>query len=157
MTSSDQAAPADVTSAEQVVALLRRYRLAMRAALAEADYRPIPPAANWLLLALARQPGTVGDLADRLGIVKQAASRLADTLVTLGYCDRERSQENRRQVLLRVTEEGTGAAAVLVDAIEAVDQKILGLLDAGELRAFRGALALLARAGDTRVDTDTDT
>ncbi len=59
--------PGAATWAEQLVVVLRRYREVMRAALDAADYRPIPPAANWLLLALARQPDTVTDLARRMG------------------------------------------------------------------------------------------
>ncbi len=137
------------SSAEQLVVVLRRYREAMRAAVGAAGYRPIPPAANWLLLAIARQPGSVTDLGRRLGMAKQAVSRLADRLVTLGYCDRERSETNRRQVLLRPTREGAGAAAVLLAAIKQVDTTVLGCLDEREREAFGRTLGLLARpSGD---------
>jgi DNA-binding MarR family transcriptional regulator len=138
---------AGVTSAEQIVALLHRYRSAMRAALEAAGYQPVPPAANWLLLALARRSGSVGDLAGRLRIQKQAASRLADTLVTLGYCERERSEANRRQVLLHITHAGASAAAALLSAIENVDAEILGQLDDTQRQAFRRTLALLTGTG----------
>ena len=144
---------AGVTSAEQIVSLLHRYRQAMRAALLAAGCRPLPPAANWLLLSLARRPGTVGDLAARLRIAKQAASRLADTLETLGYCERERSQENRRQVLLKVTDDGIRAAKVLVTAIDTVDARLLGRLDDAERTAFRQALIVLNAADDSDNDS----
>src|ERR1700759_1002597 len=100
----------DETVAEQLATVLRGYRKAMSAALMGEDYGPIQPAATWLLLAMDREPGTVGVLATRLGLTKQAVSRLADRPVILGYCDRRRDEGNRRQVLLP-TSEGGGRAA----------------------------------------------
>jgi len=132
------------TSAELLAVVLRHYREAMRAALLVEDYRPVPPAANWLLLALARQPGSVNDLARRLGTTKQAVSRLADRLVSLGYCDRRRSDTNRREVTLRPTAEGLGAATVLRTAIHDVDARIMCRLNQGQREAFQQALDLLA-------------
>lgn len=132
------------TSAEQLAAVLRRYREAMRAALLVDDYRPVPPAAIWLLIALARRRGSVNDLARRLGTTKQAVSRLADRLVSLGYCDRRRSDTNRREVVLRLTAKGLGAATVLRTAIHDLDARIMSRLDQGERQAFQHALDLLA-------------
>ena len=129
---------------EQLARVLRRYRPAMGEALAEGGYRPLMPAANWLLVAVARQPGTVNDLARRMDLTKQAVSRLAERLVILGYCDRVRSPANRRQVVLSVTEEGAGAAAALRAGIEEADEALLGSLDDGERAAFRRALASIA-------------
>jgi DNA-binding MarR family transcriptional regulator len=83
------------------------------------------------VIELARSQGTAGDLARRLEMTKQAASRLADQLVALGYCDRERSETNRRHVLLSATAEGHGAAMVLVAAIQKMDASMLSSLDSG--------------------------
>ncbi|MET9628409.1 MarR family transcriptional regulator [Lentzea sp. NPDC006480] len=129
------------TTPERLAVVLRRYREAMHQALEAQDYRPVPPTALWFVIELARQEGTVGDLARRLEITKQAASRLADQLVALGYCDRERSETNRRQVLLRSTAEGQSAAMVLLAAIQKVDAGMLASLDAGEREVFQRALA----------------
>lgn len=157
-----QIVPADgeESVAEQLAKVLRRYRKVMSAALTAEDYGPIMPAATWLLLAMAREPGTVGQLARRLGLTKQAVSRLADRLVTLGYCDRRRSETNRRQVLLRATDEGARAAAVLRAGIERADTVLLGDLGEGERETFRGTLGVMARAsagaGDGSVADDPD-
>ncbi|MCP2242541.1 MarR family winged helix-turn-helix transcriptional regulator [Lentzea aerocolonigenes] len=129
------------TTPERLAVVLRRYREAMHQALEAQDYRPVPPTALWFVIELARQEGTVGDLARRLEITKQAASRLADQLVALGYCDRERSETNRRQVLLRSTAEGRSAAMVLLAAIQKVDAGTLAALDADEREVFQRALA----------------
>ncbi len=144
------------TAAEQLATVLRAYRKAMSTALSAEDYGPIMPAATWLLLAMDREPGTVGELAHRLGLTKQAVSRLADRLVILGYCDRRRSEANRRQVLLRATSEGARAADVLRAGIERADARLLdGLGPAGRtllrkaLAAMAGAVADTGDAGDT--------
>jgi DNA-binding MarR family transcriptional regulator len=138
-------AAADAESVpEQLARVLRRYRQAMGEALADGGYRPLMPAANWLLIALARQPGTVNDLARRLGLTKQAVSRLTDRLVVLGYCDRQRSQANRRQVRLSVTEAGARAADALQAGIQEADKALLGSLGGDERAAFRHALSVMA-------------
>ncbi|MGW6931435.1 MarR family winged helix-turn-helix transcriptional regulator [Lentzea sp. NPDC054927] len=129
------------TTPERLAVVLRRYREAMKDALEAQDYRPVPPTAFWFVIELARREGTVGDLARRLEMTKQAASRLADQLVALGYCDRERSDTNRREVLLRPTAEGRGAAMVLLAAIQKVDAGMLAALDPEQREVFHQALA----------------
>ncbi|MFJ8959007.1 MarR family winged helix-turn-helix transcriptional regulator [Lentzea sp. NPDC102401] len=128
------------TTPERLAVVLRRYREAMKDALEAQDYRPIPQTAFWFTIELARRPGTVGDLARRLEMTKQAASRLADQLAALGYCDRERSETNRRQVLLSATAEGQGAAMVLLAAIQKVDASMLASLDKEQREVFHLAL-----------------
>ncbi len=132
------------TVAEQLATVLRGYRKAMSTALTAEDYGPIMPAATWLLLAMDREPGTVGALAARLGLTKQAVSRLADRLVILGYCDRRRDEVNRRQVLLRASEAGARAVAVLRAGLERADQRFLNGLGEADREGFRKALAAMA-------------
>jgi DNA-binding MarR family transcriptional regulator len=91
--------------------------------------------------------GAVTDLAQRLGMAKQAVSSLADRLVTLGYCDRLRDDANRRQVLLRPTDDGRDAAAVLRTAVADIDRRMLGHLSDRDRESFRRALVILARPG----------
>ncbi|HEY2240343.1 MAG TPA: MarR family transcriptional regulator [Streptosporangiaceae bacterium] len=133
----------DETVAEQLATVLRGYRKAMSAALTAEDYGPIQPAATWLLLAMDREPGTVGALATRLGLTKQAVSRLADRLVILGYCDRRRDETNRRQVLLRPSAAGARAAAVLRAGLDRADRRFLGGLGGAEREAFQATLAAM--------------
>ena len=130
--------------AEQLATALRFYRQAMRDALIDEAFRPLMPAATWLLLSVAREPGTVGQVAQRLGTSKQAVSRLAERLVGLGYCDRRRGESNRRQVILNVTAEGAEAAVALRAGIEAADAVLMAGLDDREQETFRSALARVA-------------
>ncbi|WP_051897896.1 MarR family winged helix-turn-helix transcriptional regulator [Sciscionella sediminilitoris] len=135
------------TAPEQLVMVLRRYREALRRALIADDFSPVPPVANWLLIALARRSGTVGELARRLDTTKQAVSRLADQLVGLGYCRRQRGTANRRQVTLSVTEEGRAAAGILVGAIDRLDRELFENVSETDRDAFHRVLATVTAAG----------
>jgi DNA-binding MarR family transcriptional regulator len=132
--------------AEELATALRFYRQAMREALMDEAFHPVMPAATWVLLSVAREPGTVGQVARRLGTSKQAVSRLAERLVGLGYCDRRRGESNRRQVTLSVTAEGAEAATALQAGIEAADAVLMAGLDDREREIFRRVLARVAAA-----------
>jgi len=92
-----------------------------------------------------------------------STSRLADQLVTFGYCGREPSETDWRRVLLRPPQEGVDAAAVLLAAVEEVDARILGRLNEGERSgrtnprppgpAVSTRLAPGVTVGPSRVDT----
>lgn len=137
------------SQAERIATVLRFYRQTMAEALIDGGFRPVMPAATWLLLAMTRQPGTVGELARRLGTSKQAVSRLAERLVGLGYCDRRRGTANRRQVTLSATPEGAAAAEALRAAIEDADAILLDGLSENDRDTFRRALAHIATASTT--------
>jgi DNA-binding MarR family transcriptional regulator len=77
--------------------------------------------------AVGRAP-TVGDLAERLGIRHHTAVELVDRLVEAGLCVRRHDPDDRRRVLLLLTEPGEARLAALSAAHLA------------ELRALRPAL-----------------
>ncbi|WP_033337552.1 MarR family transcriptional regulator [Catenuloplanes japonicus] len=60
------------------------------------------------LLTLAELPGGINlrGLADRLGVVISSASRLCDRLVAAGLLERRQSDEDRREVLVRLSDSG---------------------------------------------------
>lgn len=134
------------SQAERFASVLRFYRQAMRDALIDEGFRPVMPAATWLLLAVDRQPGTVGELARRLSTSKQAVSRLAERLVGLGYCDRRRGVANRRQVTVSTTGEGAAAAEALRAGLEAADAVLLDGLSEDDRDTFCRVLAHVATA-----------
>lgn len=55
---------------------------------------------------LERQTLTVSDLAQRLQLERSSVSRLVDGLVKGGFLHREINEQNRREVLLSLTEKG---------------------------------------------------
>ena len=61
------------------------------------------PSFGFVIRAVAAEQPTVSRLAELLGVTKQAASRLADDMVSLGYLDREGDPDDRRRTVLRLT------------------------------------------------------
>jgi DNA-binding MarR family transcriptional regulator len=135
--------------AEAVVlpALLRAargsYGHAIRASLAEAGFADVPRNGAFVLGGIVNQGVSAGDLVRQLGVSKQAASQLIDTLVVRGYLNRSPDQEDRRRVTLEATERGRAAAAAVRAAVVSVDEELAGLLTAGQLAGLRAGLVAL--------------
>jgi len=64
------------------------------------------PSFGFVLRAVAAEEPTVSRLADLLGVSKQAASRLADDMVTAGFLQRGGDPADRRRTPLQLTELG---------------------------------------------------
>ena len=92
-----------------IPALLRHarttYAAAMRAALDRAGYDDIPKNGLYVIggLALEADDIPLGRLIDDLGISKQSAGQLVDTLVTRGYLEREVDPTDRRRLVVTLT------------------------------------------------------
>src|ERR1700722_19161774 len=97
-------------------ALLRHarttYGIAMHRALAEAGYDDIPKNGLYVIggLALGAGDAPLGQLVKELRISKQTAGQLVDALVTRGYLERRVDGEDRRKLVVTLTERGKGAA-----------------------------------------------
>jgi len=68
-------------------------------AVATAGGERMRPSFGFVLRAVAAEEPTISRLAELLGVTKQAASRLADDMVTLGYLLRSESADRRRKRL----------------------------------------------------------
>lgn len=66
------------------------------------------PSFGFVLRAVAAESPTVSRLAELLGVTKQAASRMADDMVTAGFIARHADPSDRRRTQLELT--GTGRA-----------------------------------------------
>jgi DNA-binding MarR family transcriptional regulator len=76
------------------------------AAVAEVGGGAIRPSFGYVLRAVAAEEPTVSRLAELLGVSKQAASRLADDMVTAGFLQRGDDPADRRRTPLQLTERG---------------------------------------------------
>src|SRR5579863_3639916 len=105
-------------------ALLRHaraaYGLAMRKALEAAGYDDIPKNGLYVIGGLALGAGDVplAALIRDLRISKQAAGQLVDTLVTRGYLARNVDEQDRRRLVVALTDRGRAAAATQAVARE---------------------------------------
>jgi len=142
-------------------ALLRHartaYGLAMRNALEDAGYDDIPKNGLYVIGGLALGAGDVplASLIRDLRISKQAAGQLVDTLVNRGYLARTVDDQDRRRLIVTLTDRGRAAAATQAAARERVDAELLAKVGAQCIEHTRVALAALAEmAGWNELPTE---
>src|SRR5487761_245852 len=130
-------------------ALLRHartaYGLAMRKALEGAGYDDIPKNGLYVIGGLALGAGDVplAALIRDLRISKQAAGQLVDTLVNRGYLARNVDEQDRRRLVVSLTDRGRAAAATQAAARERVDAQLLAKVGAKCIEHTRLTLAAL--------------
>ena len=74
---------------------------------------------------IARTGAPLSRLIKQMGVSKQAAGQLVDTLVARGYLDRSVDTEDRRRLTITLTERGQSAADVVRSAVEQVDAQLV--------------------------------
>ncbi len=120
------------------------YAKAIAAELVEAGFEDLPRNGPFVLGGMASQGGSAVDMIRGLGVSRQAASQLIDTLVVRGYLAREMNNDDRRRLDITLTERGRAAAAVIRAAVVRVDAELTGMLSATELAGLRAGLRALA-------------
>ena len=130
-------------------ALLRHarttYGKAMRAALEEAGFDDIPGNGLYIIggLALEKRDVPLRKLVRELGITKQGAGQLVDALVLRGYLSRAVDENDRRQLILTLTERGQAAAKVQAEVRERIDAQLLEQVGEKDVKAARRTLGAL--------------
>ena len=76
------------------------------AAVATVGGEAMRPSFGFVIRAVAAERPTVSRLAQLLGVTKQAASRLADDMVSLGYLERFGDPQDRRRTRLELSPAG---------------------------------------------------
>jgi DNA-binding MarR family transcriptional regulator len=143
-----------VRTADDVVlpALLRAsrgaYGHAIRASLAREGFGDVPRNGAFVLGGIVNQGGSAGALVRQLGVSKQAASQLIDTLVVRGYLERQPNPEDRRRVTIEATERGRAAAAAVRSAVVAVDEELAGMITPAQMKGLRTGLVALCDIRD---------
>jgi DNA-binding MarR family transcriptional regulator len=128
----------------------KAYGDAIRAALADAGFDDVPKAGARVLGGIARYGGHVRDVAAAIGVSKQAASKLLDALVIRGYVERAWDEEDRRRMVLTLTDRGRAAAAEIAAAVAGVDSDLEQRIGAGEVVRMRAALGGLVELRHAR-------
>ncbi|HUA25223.1 MAG TPA: MarR family transcriptional regulator [Steroidobacteraceae bacterium] len=142
-------------------ALLRHartaYGLAMRRALEAAGYADVPKNGLYVIGGLALGAGDVplASLIRDLRISKQAAGQLVDTLVNRGYLARTVDEQDRRRLIVTLTDRGRAAAATQAAARERVDAELVAKVGRQCVEHTRVALAALTEmAGWNEIPTE---
>ncbi|MGW0432844.1 MarR family winged helix-turn-helix transcriptional regulator [Micromonospora sp. NPDC003197] len=118
--------------------------------LAEVGYADLRPVHGLAFQAL-RGPGiTSTELADRLGVTKQAAGQIVDDLEKRGYVRREPHPDGGRRRLVVLTEQALDHLTVAGQVLHGLEAELAGQLGDANLAGLRTELARLVRelAGD---------
>jgi DNA-binding MarR family transcriptional regulator len=119
------------------------YGSAIRESLSEAGCDDVPRNGSYVIGAIARTGASLGQIIRELGVSKQAAGQLVDTLVMRGYLDRSVDPEDRRRLTISLTERGHAAAAVIRTAVERVDAGLVERVGPEYVAHARATLASL--------------
>lgn len=129
-------------------ALLRAARAAYGRAIGQAlehtGCDDVPRNGAYVIAAIAAIEVPLGMIIDQLGISKQAAGALVDTLVVRGYLLRSVDPGDRRRLVIALTERGDAAAHVIRAAVDAVDQRCAARVGAVYLLHTRATLRAVA-------------
>jgi DNA-binding MarR family transcriptional regulator len=137
---------------DPIPALLRAargsYAQAIREHLAAEGIDDLPRNGPFVLGGMANGGGSASEVIEWLGVTKQAASQLIDTLVLRGFLTREINLEDRRRMTIDVTDRGRAAAAAVRAGIEAIDAELAKMLSPAQLGGLRAGLVALAEIKD---------
>jgi DNA-binding MarR family transcriptional regulator len=139
------AVPSDEAS---IPALLRgargSYAYTITAHLTEAGCDDLPQNGPFVLGGMASHRAEAVDMIRGLGVTRQAASQLIDTLVVRGYLSREVNPADRRRLNIELTDRGRAAAEAIAAAIRQVDEELATMITPAELAGLRAGLTALA-------------
>jgi DNA-binding MarR family transcriptional regulator len=119
------------------------YGLFIRDALTAAGFNDMPGNGGYVLGLLEPNGLALGDVISDLGVSRQTARELIDTLVVRGYVDRTVDPEDRRRVFLALTERGRAASAVVFATAQEIDARLLAIVGAERLLHTKETLAAL--------------
>lgn len=123
------------------------YGAAVRVALARAGYDDVPKNGIFVLGAIARTGAPMAGIIRHLGVSKQAAGQLVDTLVVRGYLERAVDADDRRRLTLVLAERGRGAAQVARHAIDRINADLARRTGPQKLAHAREVLMALLEMG----------
>ena len=116
------------------------------AAVATVGGEAMRPSFGFVVRAVAAEQPTVSRLAELLGVTKQAASRLADDMVELGYLERHADPDDRRRTRLRLSATGERIRRRAREESGAIEDELRGRFGDRAARAPARAADGLRRA-----------
>jgi len=135
-------------------ALLRFARRAfgwdMRQALKQAGCDDMPRNGMFLVGAIARTGSKNAEVVRELGLTKQAASQLVDTLVLRGYITRSPDPQDRRRMNILLTERGELAARAAREASDKLEAKIAEMLGDDYMMNTKVTLGVIIDSNEAR-------
>jgi DNA-binding MarR family transcriptional regulator/catechol 2,3-dioxygenase-like lactoylglutathione lyase family enzyme len=119
------------------------YAQSMRAHLQAIGVDDLPRNGALILVAVDSSGGPRQDLPRELAVTKQAVSQTVDALVTRGYLERSPDPDDRRRVVLELTDRGEEVVEATMRGIDAVDRQLAERVSAEQVEAMRAGLVAL--------------
>jgi DNA-binding MarR family transcriptional regulator len=115
-----------------------------------AGFVGLRPAHGFAFVRLAPDGATIAEVAEHLGVTKQAASQLVDDLLRRGYVRVDRHPRDARAKLVTLTEAGWACTRVADEAALATVRGWVGEIGADRVGELVADLARMARPGRLR-------
>jgi DNA-binding MarR family transcriptional regulator len=155
---SSEAGPNHSPDEVPTTALLRAargsYGHAIRRELTAAGLEDLPANGAYVVGGIVTHGGSAGDLVRQLGVSKQAASQLIDTLVVRGYLERRVDPGDRRRNTIEATDRGRAAAEAIKTGVDAVNAELVDLISADGVKGLRAGLIALIDIRERMEDED---
>ena len=100
------AEPAPVPLARLLAMAYRQLIDGLHARLAARGHRDVRPAFGFVLLSVRARPTNSKEIGELLGVTKQAASKVVDSMERAGYVRRERDGDDARSKVIALTPRG---------------------------------------------------
>jgi DNA-binding MarR family transcriptional regulator len=101
------------------------------------------PANGGYVLGLLENGRALSDVIADLGVSKQRASQLIDTMVIRGYVERKVDGNDRRRMMLTLTERGRAASDVVYHTVVEIDKRLVAKVGAERVAHTKETLAAL--------------
>ncbi len=115
----------------------------IREALADAGFNDMPANGGYVLGLIESGVFALSDVIADMGVSKQTASQLVDTLVIRGYLERSADPDDRRRVLVSLTERGKAASDAVFATVEEIDARLVAAVGAERMAHTKETLAAL--------------
>jgi DNA-binding MarR family transcriptional regulator len=148
---TDESATAEPESFHDLLAIARlRWLNRMRADLAERGFTTFRRGDGAWVRILGYEPQGLGEMAEFIGISRQAATKMADSLERRGYVERKDDDADRRRVILHLTDLGRRYERAIIEVVDTLDESFRASVAPDDLEAaFR---VLHVAAGDAAAD-----
>ena len=122
----------------------------IQSGLAGLGYDDVRPAHGFAFVRLSAAPATTAQLAEYLGITKQATSELVHHLIARGYLARQPDPTDRRAQLLVLTDRGRACTRAAEQAAAQTVGSWRDRLSTGQFAELQSALPAIAQPGRLR-------
>jgi len=120
----------------------------LRSFLAGKGFGDLGRSDGYVFRALAERPMTVGALAARLGVTKQAAAQIVEDMRRRGYLRRDPDPTDRRAALLALTDRGTAALDAARQFHRRFERRLVREHGDDAVRALRAVITAMAGLTD---------